>query len=321
MLPPEDADARPIPPNAPDPEGAAPDAADASTIEMASGDTGASPSPEPVEDEVTPGLSGPSWRARYLPAFLSALIPGLGQLVRGRRALALLFLAPVIALGVLALYVALTMSPAQLVAVLVDPTVIWVVIALQVGLLIWRLAAAGQSLFDSRLPRPGRRDALPIALLMLLIVVPQVYAGYVTNVARETLDQTFDQTTAGAWTPSGLPIEPDPSDFETASPQPSLSLSPTSTPRLNVLLIGVDAGIGRNTYLTDTMIVASLDPVSETVSMVSIPRDMVDVPLPTGASSSPRSTACWPTHATIRNSSPARTGRATTCSWGRSGPS
>ena len=51
---------------------------------------------------------------------------------------------------------------------------------------------------------------------------------------------------------------------------------------MNVLLVGVDAGVGRNTYLTDTMIVASLDNVSETVSMVSVPRDMVDVPLPDG---------------------------------------
>jgi LCP family protein required for cell wall assembly len=49
-----------------------------------------------------------------------------------------------------------------------------------------------------------------------------------------------------------------------------------------VLLIGVDSGPGRNTFLTDTMIVASLDPVGETISMASIPRDMVDVPLPDG---------------------------------------
>ena len=34
--------------------------------------------------------------------------------------------------------------------------------------------------------------------------------------------------------------------------------------------------------LTDTMMVASLDPVGKTVSMVSIPRDMVDAPLPKG---------------------------------------
>ena len=53
-------------------------------------------------------------------------------------------------------------------------------------------------------------------------------------------------------------------------------------PRVTGLIIGVDSGVGRNTYLTDTMIVVSLDPVAETVSMVSIPRDMVDVPLSDG---------------------------------------
>ena len=49
-----------------------------------------------------------------------------------------------------------------------------------------------------------------------------------------------------------------------------------------MLLVGVDAGVGRRTFLTDTMIVVSLDPVAGTVSMLSIPRDMVDVPLPDG---------------------------------------
>ncbi len=59
-------------------------------------------------------------------------------------------------------------------------------------------------------------------------------------------------------------------------------------PRVNVLLIGVDSGAGRSTAATDTMIVASLDPVAETVSMVSIPRDMVDVPLPDGSRYAPK---------------------------------
>ena len=44
----------------------------------------------------------------------------------------------------------------------------------------------------------------------------------------------------------------------------------------------MDSGVGRTTALTDTMIVVSLDPVAKTVSMASIPRDMVDVPLPDG---------------------------------------
>ena len=53
-------------------------------------------------------------------------------------------------------------------------------------------------------------------------------------------------------------------------------------PRITGLIVGVDSGVGRNTSLTDTMIVVSLDPVTETVSMVSIPRDMVDAPLADG---------------------------------------
>jgi LCP family protein required for cell wall assembly len=53
-------------------------------------------------------------------------------------------------------------------------------------------------------------------------------------------------------------------------------------PRINVLILGVDAGVGRRTFLTDTMIVASLDPVAGTVSLLSFPRDLVDVPLPGG---------------------------------------
>ena len=55
-----------------------------------------------------------------------------------------------------------------------------------------------------------------------------------------------------------------------------------AVPRVTGLIIGVDSGVGRSTYLTDTMIVVSLDPVAETVSLVSIPRDMVDVPLSDG---------------------------------------
>jgi hypothetical protein len=81
--------------------------------------------------------------------------------------------------------------------------------------------------------------------------------------------------------------EPDPSELEVPSAGPSEppSASPSPTPgipRQNVLIIGVDQGIGRNSFLTDTMIVVSLDPVGQMVSMISIPRDMVDVPLPDG---------------------------------------
>ena len=228
------------------------------------------------------------WRTRYVPALLSALIPGLGQLVVLRYRRAALFGLPIVAALLFTLYVALVTTPAELAAELLDPTVIWLLLALQAALLVWRIVATADLLVQGRPVRFRRWEALPVAALALLLIVPQAYAGYVTEVARETADSIFvtDPGTAGAWQPSAAPVSPDPSDFASASPSTSPSVepspSPSGPPRLNVLLIGVDSGVGRNTYLTDTLIVASLDPVTKTVSMVSVARDTVNVPLPDG---------------------------------------
>ena len=63
---------------------------------------------------------------------------------------------------------------------------------------------------------------------------------------------------------------------------------PGSGERINVLLVGVDATPDRSATLTDTMMVISLDPVGKTASMVSIPRDMVFVPLGNGDDYGPK---------------------------------
>ena len=49
-----------------------------------------------------------------------------------------------------------------------------------------------------------------------------------------------------------------------------------------MLLVGVDSRGKRQTDLTDTMMVASIDPVGHTVSLVSVPRDLIDTPLGDG---------------------------------------
>jgi len=227
-------------------------------------------------------------RSRYVPAVLDALIPGLGHLVAGRRKLAALFLAPVVVALVVALWIAATTSSPRLVAELVDSDVIWALLAIQGVLLIWRLLAVGSSLYDPALPRPSRRDVLPIVLILLVVIAPQAYGGYATEAVRETADEVFVEPDPVVALPSFTP-EPDPDNLDTPPPSPSgtpvASPSPSPTPavpRITGLIIGVDAGVGRSTYLTDTMIVVSLDPVSNTVSMVSIPRDMVDVPFSDG---------------------------------------
>ena len=216
-------------------------------------------------------------------------MPGLGHLVAGRIARAALFGLPLVLLAGLLVGVAVSAGPVRLGSLALDDTFLLGLIGLQAVILVWRLMAMGSSLTNPRLPRLRRRDAIPIALLAFLVIGPQAYLGYATNVAREEVGIVFGPSTtgAGAWKPGtstpGPGASVDPVASVGASAEPAASPSPASAAaRVNVLLIGVDAGVGRSTFLTDTLILASLDPLTETVSLLSLPRDMVDVPLPNG---------------------------------------
>ncbi|MDX2161231.1 MAG: LCP family protein [bacterium] len=100
-------------------------------------------------------------------------------------------------------------------------------------------------------------------------------------------------------TPSPLPPTPtttatvDPNITPTATPlTPTPTVTPTLDPlaaytwddprRVNVLLLGIDQREGiadERYYLTDTIIIASIDPARRTVGMLSIPRDLwVSIP-------------------------------------------
>lgn len=237
----------------------------------------------PIDEGADPGPP-PRHRSRYLAAFLDALIPGLGHLVVGRRRRAILFVSPLLLGIATATWIVATTSGPRLAASLLSNEVIWGLLAAQGLLLASRLIAVGSSLFDPALPRPGRRDLLPIVLLLIFVIAPQAYAGYATEIAREAADEIFVEP-ATAVVPT-VSAAPDPSFLSTPAPGlPSPSPAPSvdaASQRVTALVIGVDSGVGRNTYLTDTMIIVSLDRVTRTVSMLSIPRDMVDVPMADG---------------------------------------
>ncbi|HYU49466.1 MAG TPA: LCP family protein [Candidatus Limnocylindria bacterium] len=214
---------------------------------------------------------------RYGSALLSAILPGLGHLAVGRIRRAGFFLLPVILLvGLLLMWIA-GQPMIRSAAYLADPDVLGALLVVQAGILAWRLTAVALVLADGRFPRLGRRDALPVMLLVAIVILPQAGMGYLTAVAQTAAAQVFQPSTADAGAP--FPTFGD----ESPSPGASLDPSPTAGPqRLTVLLLGVDAGPNRNTASTDTMIVASLDPVAKTVSMISVPRDLVNVPLARG---------------------------------------
>jgi LCP family protein required for cell wall assembly len=72
----------------------------------------------------------------------------------------------------------------------------------------------------------------------------------------------------------------------TTAPSPSATSAPSGlgSERLNVLLVGIDNTTEReHSELTDSLIVASLDPVGQTVSLLALPRDLTDFPLPSGS--------------------------------------
>lgn len=206
-------------------------------------------------------------RRRLAAAGLSAVLPGLGQLFNGRRQLAAVLLAPALVLVVVGLFLVLTQSPARLAASIASPTVLGTVLTLNLLLLVWRLFAVGHAFLDTRWHGPtGRGGIVGLILVALLVMVPHGVAYRYGTALGDTFAKVFAGATLGS---SGGP----------AADRPS---GPGIDERVNVLLIGVDKLPWRTATLTDAMMVVSMDPVGKTVSMLSLPRDLVGVPLGNG---------------------------------------
>ena len=211
--------------------------------------------------------TGPTDRRRLAAAGLSAVLPGLGQAFNGRRRLALWFLIPTLVLIAIALIVVKTQSPARLAAWAVAPAILGTLLTLNLALLAWRLVASGQAFLDTRRAGPtGRFGVIGILLVALLVIVPHVIVWRYGTIAGETFARVFGGQVLSAAGEPRTEARPSPSDKE----------------RINVLLVGVDSTKTRTEMLTDTMMVVSLDPIGHTVSMVSLPRDIVNVPLGNG---------------------------------------
>jgi polyisoprenyl-teichoic acid--peptidoglycan teichoic acid transferase len=214
--------------------------------------------------------SGPIDRRRLAAAGLSAIIPGLGQAFNRRARLTLLFLVPSILVIAIAGMVWATQTPTRIAAWAVAPAVLASLLTLNVLVLAWRLLATGQSFLDTRRHGPtGRLGVIGIVLIALFIAVPHLLVYRYGTAFGAAFAQIFDGTELAA---AGPPAEPGPGPDE----------------RINVLVIGVDAVPGRTATLTDTMMVVSFDPVGKTASVVSLPRDLINVPLGDGNEFGPK---------------------------------
>ena len=210
-------------------------------------------------------------RGRLAAAGLSAVLPGLGQVFNGRRQLAPLFAVPSAVLLLAVVVVVQLQSPARLVAWIVAPQVLGALLALNLLVLAWRLIAVGQAFLDTGRQGPtGRLGFAGIVIIAVLVALPHLVVYRYGTILGDTFARIFEG--AGFAGDSGGVAGPVPADGE----------------RINVLLVGVDKLPNRSATLTDTMMVASLDPVGKTVSLLSVPRDLIDTPLGDGNAFGPK---------------------------------
>ena len=206
-------------------------------------------------------------RIGYGPTFAaglwSALWPGAGHLVihaRRRAGWVLAALANLVA-TIVTVYLAYPVrNRAGLVEVIADRQKF---AALGLGLVVMAITRLYCVIDASWQARPiigeGKKFAagLTAAVFVLIGVVPlAIGADYV----RRT-DQTLERVFANGNAVTAGPV------FEGFG-------------RVNVLLLGGDAGPGRYSLRTDSMIVVSIDPTSGDTAMISIPRNTPTLPFP-----------------------------------------
>jgi LCP family protein required for cell wall assembly len=107
--------------------------------------------------------------------------------------------------------------------------------------------------------------AVALALILTVTAVPHQVAGYYDLQAYDLVTSVFGSGQAG-WGGSG--------------PQAGPPVATRTPGRLTVLLLGGDAGQGRESLRTDTMIVATVDMATGQAAMFGLPRNTVNVPLP-----------------------------------------
>jgi LCP family protein required for cell wall assembly len=219
---------------------------------------------------VRPAADATSWDLRrVLAAALSGILPGLGQAYNRRRRLALWLLIPSLALIGLVLIVVEVFSPTRLLAWSIAPGTLRMLLVLNALVLGWRLIAVVQAFFDRRfVGAPGRAGVVGLAVIVALVIAPHALITSYGVTAMDSFSRIFQGEA--------------PAPGETAAPEPTLR------GRLTILLVGVDSAPWRTTTLTDTLIVASIDPIGKTATMMSIPRDLVDTPLGDGNTFGPK---------------------------------
>ena len=253
-----------------------------------------------------------SYPVRLLRALLSAIIPGLGQLVAGVWRRAIFPLAVFVAVTGAAVYV-YTRGYDAILTWAVQPKVLLALIWVDAAILLVRLYAV----VDAWLAAKGGAEKAPpsstarrtfaglgLALILLFTVAPHAAAGYYTFIYRDALTSVFagetsttqvasgttatlsgSLSTATTATTAGTTTSGSAGSTTVPTTAPSTTTSNTdfsdwgSQGRMTILLIGTDAGYARTGARSDSMNVATIDLKTGQVAMFGLPRNTGNTPL------------------------------------------
>ncbi len=219
-------------------------------------------------------------RSPHVAAFLSFLWPGLGHWYGGRARAAILFAVPVFGILLLVL-IQMAGGLGQVAQLLFTPSSALTVLIL-VGLLaVWRLLAIVDSMSTGGIKDPLRHapTLATFGVLALLVVLTHGALGYAAWAAYDASSRVFVSDTSPDVSPAPI-VAPG----QTVPPDDEYNAKPEATPetaeaRINILLTGIDSAESRSTSLTDTILVASVDPTTGHVALISFPRDITQFPL------------------------------------------
>jgi LCP family protein required for cell wall assembly len=208
-----------------------------------------------------------------LAALLSFLWPGLGQLYTGKRRLAAIFAVPALLVLLLLVY-ELRRGPLVLAAQLLAERNVGlaaVVIVILVG--AWRLASVTHAFLSGETSQARRRlDRATLAALAVVIVVSHLGAGFYLLVYSNAGNDMFDPNSPLIGQPA---LAPSLAPGQTPYPTMEVATLPPAGSRVTILFTGMSSG-GEQLY--DTIMVVSYDPKTNSVQMVSVPRDSASFP-------------------------------------------
>ena len=233
---------------------------------------GGSTSASPPSAGRRPQRDGGARRSRRFSAalgwtVLGALLPGVALIRAGRRVVGAVVLVLFLALAGGAVWLA-TAGRQTAAHWAVDRTsLLWLTVAAGVLALLWAaVVVAGYALLVPRRTSGGKHvlGGAVVLLLVAAVAAPAVLVGRLATTTRDLIAGVF---TDGDSATVDDPREPDPfGDQE----------------RVNVLLLGGDGGYGREGVRTDTVIVASIDTDTGRTTLISLPRNLENLPFPEG---------------------------------------